>query len=92
MIIKFSWYSSQMTVDAERLILDMPIANYRKWVKLFARHGKREDCKALLQLLEEQIQGNKQAIKDETDEEELPHLRRMLKRRVSMFNQLKELW
>lgn len=78
-----------MTVDAEILILDMPMVNYRKWVKLFARYGRPEDHEAFLQLLEDQIKVNEQAIKETTDKTELPPLRRMLKRRLSMRDILK---
>ena len=64
MIIKFSWGTGNMVVDAEILILDMPMSNYRKWVKLFAQHGRPEDHEAFLQLLEDQIKDNEQVIKD----------------------------
>ncbi len=89
MIIEFSWGTGKMSVDAEGLILGMPMANFKKWVKLFAKYGEPADHEAFLQLLEDQIQVNKQAIKEELDEKELPPLRRMLKRRLSMRDQLK---
>jgi len=64
LIIKFNHWNGKITVDAEIMILDMPMTNYRKWVKLFAQHGLSEDQQAFLQLLEDQIQANEQAIKD----------------------------
>lgn len=64
LIINFSWDGGQMSVDAEILILDIPMTNFRKWVKLFARYGKPEDHEAFLQLLEDQIQTNERVIND----------------------------
>lgn len=89
MTIKFSWGGGCIAVDAELMILDLPMTSYKKWVKLFVQHGEPADHEAFLQLLEDQIQANEQAIKDETDKKELPHLRHLLKRRVSMRDQLK---
>lgn len=64
MIIEFGWGTGKMSVDAETLILDMPMTDFKKWVKLFARYGRPEDHEAFLQLLEDQIQANEQVIKD----------------------------
>lgn len=102
MIIKFNHWNGKITVDAEIMILDMPMANYRKWVKLFAQYGLSEDQQAFLQLLEDQIQANEQAIKDlevkvatakhkSGWKAELSSARRMLKRRQSMCDILKGL-
>lgn len=55
MIIEFSWGTGKMSVDAELWILDIPMTNFRKWVKLFAMYGKPADHEAFLQLLEDQI-------------------------------------
>lgn len=63
MIIEFSWGTGKMSVDAEILILTMPMTNFKKWVKLFARYGQPEDHQAFLQLLEDQIHTNEQTIK-----------------------------
>lgn len=90
MIITINYYTGKMSVDAEMLILEMPMVNFRKWVKLFVRYGDPADHAAFLQLLEDQIQVNEQVIKDpQTDKKELPHLRRMLKRRMSMKDVMK---
>lgn len=64
MIIKIDWFGGKMSVDAEILILDMPMSNYRKWVKLFVQYGRPEDHEAFLQPLEDQIKDNEQAIED----------------------------
>lgn len=44
-----------MSVDADLLILEIPMTNYRKWFKLFVRYGEPEDHEAFLQSLEDQI-------------------------------------
>lgn len=64
MTIKFSWGGGCIAVDAELMILDLPMTSYKKWVKLFVQHGEPADHEAFLQLLEDQIQANEQAIKD----------------------------
>ena len=43
MIIEFSWGTGKMSVDPDLLILEMPMVNYRKWLKLFIKHGERND-------------------------------------------------
>lgn len=52
MIIEFSWGTGKLSVDAKILIVDMPMADFKKWVKLFARYGEPADHKAFLQLLD----------------------------------------
>lgn len=89
MIIKFSWGGGCIAVDAELMILDLPMTNYKIWAKLFARYGEPADQVAFLYLLQDQIRDNELAIKEETDKKELPHLRHLLKRRVSMRDYLK---
>ena len=42
-MIKFSWHTGSICVDPEVLIREMTLANYRKWLKLFIRYGRRED-------------------------------------------------
>lgn len=64
MIIEFSWDTGKMSVDPDLLILDMPMTNFRKWVKLFVKFGEPADHEAFLHLLEDQIQANEQVIKD----------------------------
>lgn len=89
MIINFSWGTGKMSVDAELLIIDIPMFRYKKWVKLFVRYGEPKDHQAFLQLLEDQIQANEYMIDGTTEESDLPLLRRMLKRRLSMRDYLK---
>lgn len=64
MIIKFSWGTGKMSVDADLLIVEMPMTYFKKWVKLFVRYGRSEDHENFLQLLEDQIQVNEQTIRD----------------------------
>lgn len=42
-MIRFSWNTGSICVDPEVLIREMTLVNYRKWLKLFIRYGKRED-------------------------------------------------
>ena len=64
MIIKFSWGSGKMSVDAEMLMLEMPMMNFKKWVKLFALYGEPEDHQAFLHLLEDRIYSTEVQIKE----------------------------
>lgn len=64
MIIKFSWGTGKMSVDAETMIRDMPMTNFRKWVKLFARWGLPEDQVAFLYLLQDHIYSTDVQIKE----------------------------
>lgn len=43
MIIEFSWGTGKMSVDPDLLIVEMPLVNYRKWLKLFIKYGGRND-------------------------------------------------
>ena len=42
MVIRFDYGSGWMRFDPDILICDMPMTNYRKWVKLFARYATPE--------------------------------------------------
>jgi hypothetical protein len=44
-----------MSVDPDTLIHNMPMTNYRKWVKLFVTYGQSEDHELMLQLLGDYI-------------------------------------
>lgn len=89
MTIKFGWGGGCIAVDAELMILDLPMTSFKKWAKLFVQYGEPADHSTFLQLLEDQIRDNERAIKEETDKKALPHLRHLLKRRVSMRDYLK---
>ena len=62
MMIRFSWGSGRMTVNPDALIRDMPMSNYRKWVKLFARYGRPEDHELMFQLLGDYIISGKDVV------------------------------
>lgn len=64
MIIEFSWGTGKMAVDPDLLILEMPLTNYRKWLKLFIRYGKREDHIQMIQCLCRQLVSTYKTIKD----------------------------
>ena len=55
MLIKFSWGSGWMEVDADRIITNMTIRRYRQWAKLFAKYGTAEQHSAFLQLVTQYI-------------------------------------
>ena len=63
-MIKFSWGSGWMRVDPDILICDMPMTDYRKWVKLFAKHATWEQVDEFLQVLERQIGEREQRAKE----------------------------
>lgn len=63
-MIKFSWGSGWMRVDPDILICDMPMTDYRKWVKLFAKHATWEQADEFLQVLERQIGEREQRAKE----------------------------
>lgn len=51
MTIKFSWGSGWMELKAEYIVENMSMTDYRKWVKLFARWGTKEQHNNFLQLV-----------------------------------------
>jgi hypothetical protein len=55
MTIKLSWDTGNMVVDPEVLIREMPLTNYRKWLKLFIQYGKREDHIQMVNCLCDQL-------------------------------------
>lgn len=64
MIIEFGWGTGKMSVDAELLILDMSMVNYRKWLKLFIRYGERDDHIQMIHCLCNQLISIHGTIKD----------------------------
>ena len=47
MIVDMHWESGKMSVDADYLLEEMPIAVFRKWCKMFAVYGNSEQGMAL---------------------------------------------
>lgn len=64
MIIEFSWGTGRMHVDPDLLIVEMPLTQFRKWLKLFIRHGDREDHIRMIQCLCNQLISVHSTIKD----------------------------
>ena len=85
MILRFSWNlgRSREVVDVELLLADMPMTNYRKWIKLFARYGTTEQHMQFMQVANEQIQ----SIEEQAKQLELEVLEFQLKaeRKVRTF-------
>ena len=42
MIVKMNWGTGGMSVDADYLLEEMPLKNFRKWCKLFLCYGERD--------------------------------------------------
>ena len=42
MIVKMNWGTGGMSVDADYLLEEMPLKNFKKWCKLFLRYGERD--------------------------------------------------
>ena len=55
MIVKINWGTGGMSVDADYLLEEMPLKNFRKWCKLFLRYGERDAHIALYTYVIERI-------------------------------------
>lgn len=62
MIIKFSWGTGHMEMNADYAIKDMSMTNCRKWLKLFARYGEREQHAEFISLLKTYIKEQERAV------------------------------
>ena len=47
MIVKINWGTGGMSVDADYLLEEMPLKNFRKWCELFAIFGDKDTHIAL---------------------------------------------
>ena len=59
MIVKFSWGSSWMEIEAEKVIEYMSLKGYQKWATLFAKYGTPEQHKEFLQFVIQYIDTQK---------------------------------
>lgn len=57
LMIDISWGNGRMFVNAEALIREMPMKQFKSWVPLFIRYGKSSDHTAFVHLLD-QMAGN----------------------------------
>ena len=56
MIVKMNWGTGGMSVDADYLLEEMPLENFRKWCKLFLRYGERDAKQDMLAFCQKEIQ------------------------------------
>ena len=63
MIVKMNWGTGGMSVDADYLLEEMPLKNFRKWCKLLATFGDRDTHIALNTYVIERIIRKEKAAK-----------------------------
>ena len=56
MIVKMSWGTGGMSVDADYLLEEMPLKNFKKWCKLFAQFGEEGAKQDMLAACQKEIQ------------------------------------
>ena len=56
MIVKINWRTGGMSVDADYLLEEMPLKNFRKWCKLLAQFGEEDAKRDMLAACQKEIQ------------------------------------
>ena len=56
MIVKMNWGTGGMSVDADYLLEEMPLKNFRKWCKLLAQFGEEGAKQDMLAFCQKEIQ------------------------------------
>ena len=56
MIVKINWGTGGMSVDADYLLEEMPLKNFRKWCKLLAQFGEEDAKQDILASCQKEIQ------------------------------------
>ena len=56
MIVKINWGTGGMSVDADYLLKEMPLKNFRKWCKLLAQFGEEDAKRDMLAFCQKEIQ------------------------------------
>lgn len=56
MIVKMNWGTGCMSVDADYLLEEMPLKNFRKWCKLLAQFGEEDAKQDMLASCQKEIQ------------------------------------
>lgn len=92
MIIEFSWGTGKMSVDPDLLILEMPLVNYRKWLKLFIRYGERIDHIRMIQCLCNQLISVHGTIKDLEAEVDQRAIRGQLRAAKRQYKRIIKMW
>lgn len=63
MRIKFNWHSGWIDIDADAVIENMSMLNYRKFAKLFAQYGVSEQHEDFLNRLQIYINMEKTKVR-----------------------------
>lgn len=56
MNITIRWGSGWMTVDAVRILYDMPLRDFKKWCKMLAQFGEEADKDDIIKACQQEIQ------------------------------------
>lgn len=56
MNIAIRWGSGWMTVDAVRILYDMPLRDFKKWCKMLAQFGEEADKDGVVKACQQEIQ------------------------------------
>lgn len=71
MIVKINWGTGCMSVDADYLLEEMPLKNFRKWCKLLSKYGEEDAkwemlavCQKEIQFRQDERQGMESSIRD----------------------------
>lgn len=56
MVVKINWGTGGMSVDADYLLGEMPLKNFRKWCKLLAQFGEEDTKQDMLAFCQKEIQ------------------------------------
>lgn len=56
MNITIRWGSGWMTVDAVRILYDMPLRDFKKWCKMLAQFGEEADKDGIVKACQREIQ------------------------------------
>ena len=71
MIIKMNWGTGGMSVDAEGILYNMTLRDFKKWCKLLAQFGEEDAkqdmlavCQKEIQLRQDEKQGMESSIRD----------------------------
>ena len=71
MIVKMSWGTGGMSVDAEGILYNMTLRDFKKWCKLLAQFGEEDAkrdilaaCQKEIQFRQDEKQGMESSIRD----------------------------
>lgn len=61
--MRIFWGTGQMVVDADAILDEMTLTNFKKWCKLFIRHGEPSGHAALVAYCAEKMQEQKEIVR-----------------------------